>query len=214
MPNSLPLYTVVSKSHETIYKYFLQSIDKNDYDINVLSIESVNGGDYLSNDWLKITKSRIQFLINLFEENIGKPIVNADCDILFFKGSKQELLTNLINFDMAFQDDCNGLCLGLFICVPTKEIIDLFYNIFRLIKGDKYDQIVMNQIISEYGIKYKKLGKRFYTPGFVGKGVVNSIDDFKNDIPDNILTFHANYIDNIKFKEESMRYVLEKYGKQ
>jgi len=210
----LPLYTVVSKSHETIYKYFLQSIDKNDYDINVLSIESVNGGNYMSMDWFKIMKARNQFLINLFEDNIGKPIVHADCDILFFSESKKELLKNLVNYDIVFQDDCDMLCMGLFICIPTKEIIDMFYNILRLTKEEQYDQIIMNKIISEYGIKYKKLGRKFYTPGFARKGVVSSINDFKDDIPDDLCTFHANYIDNINLKEESMKYVLEKYGKK
>ena len=108
---------------------------------------------------------KLDTVIEGLEANLGEYIVHGIAIYGFSQNLKSELIKEIGDYDIAFQDDGTRYCARFFICKSSKLLIDLFNDI-----KNNLDKFPDDQEALQYFLRYnynsinpKKLSKRFYT---------------------------------------------------
>ena len=165
-------------------------------------------------------KKKTKLIIDAIDK--GEVFIHSDCDIIYLQNPIKKITEELGDYDLAFQsDDVKDIwyCMGFFICKPSKRVRDLFIKVYDNIdKFNGNDQVSLNNIISNYqnnqpgvgfeDLKYKLLSNRFFTYGLTSPNQPWSGEDF--NLPDDLVTFHANWTIGVENKIKLIDYVLGK----
>jgi len=187
----LKIYTFYTETHKILHSYFIESLKQTNENLIPISdyFEQECDGSFMSNGWNNTMTKKVDQIINACKEN--DIFIHSDCDVFFKRDIYNDIIEELSDYDIAFQDDSvAGFCMGFFICKPSQIIIELFEDVKKNINVYGNDQIALNSIIQKYPIKYKKLSQKFFSYGQLNKGVWNN-EDFS--FPENISLIHANW---------------------
>jgi hypothetical protein len=195
----MKIYTFYSDSHKYLYDIFIESLRDSNPEIDVVTdiLDQEGSGSFMENGWESTMDKKLDQIIRACE--IGETFIHSDSDVIFLKDIKEEILLELGDSDIAFQDDGEvGLCMGFFICKPNPKIISLFKKVKEILpEFQGHDQNAINSIIKNYGVNYKKLSHRFFNYGQTRHKIWNG-EDF--EVPKNVLVFHANWTIGIENK--------------
>jgi hypothetical protein len=129
----------------------------------------------------------------------SEPFIYSDCDVRFYDPVADDLLKQLGDDDIAFQNDADGgACAGFFIVRPSPHMHQFFRDVLsRTHNGKRSDQEAMNEILNQSGIRWRMLSKRYWTVGHQGHHwqpgePVNP--------PANILVHHGNWTIGVENK--------------
>lgn len=204
------LYTIYSPSHKRLYDdYFLRTVPDEFDLVTYTTIQHCDSGSFYSQGWDRICYDKIIIFKQACKANYGGYFVFSDVDVQFFGPIKEDLITELGDYDIACQNDCgNTYCSGFFIC----RCNDVTQRMFDEMLGGYHreDQHMMNLMINSLGVKAKFLDpKKYFTVGhetmcpWVGQ-------DF--NVPDQMLVHHANWTVGIDRKVELLETVRNKYN--
>ena len=131
----MELLTFYSESHKSMYEnYFLQSYNKyltNSFKLHAKEISQLSKtGDYDSTGFNETMLEKIKLILERFDSS-EEPFVFADCDIQFFGDFKESLISELGDYDIAFQDDIVCRCAGFFIAKRNERIKKVYGISFR-----------------------------------------------------------------------------------
>ncbi len=128
------LFCCHTPAHEVLYRQvFLPSVPEG-FEVcsTILGIDGP--GDYLSDEFLRCIRAKLDLVIRSVEENLGDIIVWCDVDIRFFDLSPSALAAELESSacDVLFQresprmDDVNT---GFFVCRCTTAVLEFFKTV-------------------------------------------------------------------------------------
>jgi hypothetical protein len=219
----MKIYTFYSDSHFSLYERLKNSVEKNSPSLEIVTTkinQDCSTGEYMSTGWGESMKNKLSVILSAIDN--GEIFIHADSDIVFLKESKNILLEELGDNDIAFQNDggTGGVwyCMGFFICKPTKRIKDLFTHVISQIDSfEGNDQLALNNAISDYknnspglgwnDIKYKHLSNRFFTYGLTRPHNNLPWTGQTFQVPQNIVAFHANWTKGIQNKHKLIDYI-------
>ena len=203
----MKVYTTYTPSHKVLFEnYFLKTLP-DEFIIKAFEIpQECKTGDFYAEGWDKTCYRKVELFYDACKENMGGVFVFLDVDIQFFGNIKDILLEELGDFDIACQDDLTTRSSGQFIC----RCNDATLNMFAKMK-DEYrleDQTTLNDHI--HLCKSKFLSRKFFTFGHIMPQPWDG-EDF--NIPEDIVTHHANWVIGVNNKIKIMDIVREKYNK-
>ena len=207
----MKLYTIYTPSHKILFdNYFKPSLIEGEYDLKPKELinQECPTGTYYQDGWNQTTYRKVEYFLKIAEENMGDTFVFSDVDIQFFGRTKETLLEELGDADIAAQDDtCNFMCSGFFICKSNERTIRMFKSMKDNYHLYKEDQDALNQ--NKHLANWKLLSRKFFTVGQLTNRVWNG-EDFI--VPNGILMHHSNWtigIDNkIKLLEKVKNQML------
>lgn len=219
------IYTFYTDSHIEIFNRLKKSTDKFS-NINLIVEkfpQECHTAEFMKSGWGNTMKKKTQLIIDAIDK--GEVFIHSDCDIIYIQDPSEKIMEELGDYDLAFQSDDvsnNWYCMGFFICRPSKRVRDLFVQVFQNIdKFEGNDQCSLNNIISNFrndkpgfgfeDLKYKLLSNRFFTYGLTNPG--RTWDGHNFDLPEDLITFHANWTVGVERKMRLMDYVTEKISK-
>ena len=191
----IKVYTFFSESHVRLYREFMNSFPYQDgVDLTIRFMPQECQGYFECDDWNKTMHRKVDYIIEYLEEMSQMDImIHADVDIKFYRPFKHDIETLLGDYDIAFQNDGNCLCMGFFAARKSRKLI----NLMKLIKDNisKYgnDQYAMNALIASSGLKYGVLPSRYYSFGALNSCTHWSTDVQQFNVPKDIIMHHANW---------------------
>jgi hypothetical protein len=202
----MKIYTFYSESHMDLYKIFMESVSKTNpnLEIETDTVPQEGSGIFMEEGWERtMTKKMDQIIRASKSEEI---FIHSDSDVIFFKNIESEILEELGDYDLAFQDDGDaGLCMGFFVCKPSPQITKLFEAVRSSISSfNGHDQNALNHLINSHPIRYKKLSSAFFSYGQLRRGVWGG-EEFQVD--PKIRVLHANWVIGIDKKIDIIKYV-------
>ncbi|MBF0409923.1 MAG: hypothetical protein HQM10_21450 [Candidatus Riflebacteria bacterium] len=167
--------------------------------------QKANFVELFSPEWRLTMIEKLRYV--LFSIDAVQPFVHADCDIVYYRPFTQRLLTLLTTsgLDLIFQaDSSQNVCLGFFVCKPTKRTYDLFAASIKLLEEGNaenfhqaFNKLLNSQLFSD--IKYGLLGSDAYSIWRQTDGKLWDSSQPVNKIFDAVFMHHANFtvgIDN------------------
>ncbi len=217
----MDIYTFYTDSHVEIFNKLKKSIS-NFKNINLIveKFPQECSGEFMKQGWGSTMKKKTKLILDAIDK--GDIFIHSDCDILYFQDPTDKILEELGDYDLAFQSDDisnNWYCMGFFICRPSSRVKDLFTKVYQNIdRFNGNDQNSLNNIISNLqndkpgagfeDLKYKLLSNKFFTFGLTNPGTTWDGQDF--ELPNDIVTFHANWTLGVERKINLMNLVIEK----
>jgi hypothetical protein len=145
-------------------------------------------------DWNKTMHRKIDYIIQYLEEMSEADImIHADVDIKFYKPFKQDIEALLGDYDIAFQNDGNCLCMGFFAARKSQRLIDLMRSVKNNIAKYGNDQYAMNALIAASGLKFGVLPPRYYSFGALNSCTNWNVTIQSFNVPKDIILHHANW---------------------
>jgi len=207
----MKLYTYYTDSHSSMFNDYLK---KYNTDLELIDIDRkyeqvCPTGEFRTNGWAKSMSTKLEVIIDAIKSNFNDIIVFSDVDVQFFGPIKEQLLIELGEYDIAFQNDYGSLCAGFFICKCNEKTLNLFETAYNQMLRRMFicDQPAINANLRL--VSYTVLSKRFWT--FGENKTVWEGQEF--EIPNDILVHHANYTIGIDNKLKLLNIVREKYNK-
>ena len=127
-------FTVVSPTHRTLLEqYMLPSFPNNpNMEMTIKYISQLcPSGKFYEAGWHATMEKKVDCFIEGIESLRNDELfLFVDTDIVFYKDFYDELLQEINNYDIVFQNDVVGGCnTGFFIAKKTQIILDLMYEI-------------------------------------------------------------------------------------
>lgn len=152
------LCTFYSDSHSELYEqYFVPSLpNRSLYNYIVEKHPQVcQSGEFMSSDWMKAMRLKVQFVIDVAEEML-KPnatfprfLIHSDVDVQFFSNDLIfDLKKQLLDHDIVGMDD-NMLCAGFFAMYVTEKTVKMWKIVYENITNKYNDQIVLNMVLGQ-----------------------------------------------------------------
>ena len=195
-----------SPSHRSLfYYYFLSSFPLNENLIITQDEQRCPSGDYFSPGWNLATASKIDYILQYFpayDDNLF--YLFSDADVQFFpqNGSFCDYVDT--DYDMLFQDDGKKICAGFFFFRCCQSVYNLLNDVKKnILKSPSMtdDQDIINEIIGDYDVKYKKLPKNKFWSAWQSIGDMKKwVPGIPLNVPRGILVHHANWTVGIKNK--------------
>jgi hypothetical protein len=156
------LFCCHTPAHEVLYRQvFLPSVPEG-FEVRSTILGIDGPGDYLSDEFLRCIRAKLDLVVRSVEENLGDIIVWCDVNIRFFDLSPSALAAELESSasDVLFQresprmDDVNT---GFFVCRCTPAALDFFTTVRSELEShpNENEQMVVNRLIlnKEFGIR-------------------------------------------------------------
>jgi hypothetical protein len=213
----MKLLTFYSDSHENLYKeFFLSSYEEHLKDSFELKAKHVTQhsptGDYGSVGFSETMLEKINHIIESIDTSDEEPLVFADCDIQFFGDFKEDIISQLGEYDIKFQNDVACRCAGFFICKQSEKVLNFFENIREILKKNMRpgvdDQVVINQVLDKNlfpNLIHGLLDNKYFTVA-MATGSKQWVGQYF-DVPNNIYTHHGNWTVGMENKIKLMNYV-------
>lgn len=225
--HKIKILTFYTESHNQIYNdYFLSSlsekISSEKFDlIPFFGKQLSNSGSYNTPGFEETMFYKIDHIIKNIDTDSSDLLVFSDCDVQFLNDFTERAQTDMMNFDILFQDDITCACAGFFIAKQTREVLDFFIQVrsimyMNLGKDGKLASGMSDQSIINLLIRQNKVIKTGLLPRDVYFTIASSTgpkqwmgEDF--NIPFNIHVHHANWTVGIENKIRLMEMVKLKY---
>lgn len=213
----MKLLTFYSDTHKELYeKYFLSSYNKHlseDFELIAKHITQISkSGDYGSNGFLETMLEKVKHIIDNIDLSSNDPLVFSDCDIQFFDNFKENIIGELGDFDIKFQNDVSCRCAGFFICKQNNIVMDFFKEVYdETIRCGEHDQVAVNNLLMNNkfpDLKHGILSNRYFTVPMTNG--TRRWDGEEFDVPNDILIHHGNWTVGISNKMKIMEYVKNK----
>ena len=213
----MKLLTFYSDSHEDLYnEFFLSSYNQHLKDSFELKAKHVTqhspSGDYGSEGFSETMLEKINHIIESIDTGDNEPMVFADCDIQFFGDFKEDIIAQLGNSDIKFQNDVVCRCAGFFVCRQSDKVLNFFENVRQiLIKNMRPgvdDQVVINSALQQNlfpNLNHGLLDNKYFTVAMATGAKQWNGEDFNT--PKNIYTHHGNWTMGMDNKVKLMNYV-------
>lgn len=218
----MKLLTFYSDSHKELYeKFFLESYNKflkGSFELKDKHISQVcKSGDYGSDGFSNAMLEKINHIIDNIDLNDPQPLVFADCDIQFFGDFKGDIIDELGDYDIKFQDDVVCACAGFFVCKQNDRVLSFFNvvrdNLIRVMSQKIDDQQVINSLLNSaykngQNLKHGLLSHKYFTVAQSFGAKQWNGEDF--NVPSDILVHHGNWTLGMDNKFKVMNYVKNK----
>ena len=201
-------YTLFSPSHAILYdNYFIRTLPQ-EFELDVTHVpQECSSANFYSEGWATTCYRKVELFYKACKENMGGFFVFFDPDIQFFGNVKDIMLEELGECDIACQDDLDTFSSGQFICRCNDNTLYMFNRMLENYRLE--DQTTLNDHL--YMCKHKFLSRRFFTYAHFFPGVWQG-KDF--DIPDDIITHHANWVVGVENKMNILDIVRRKYNRK
>jgi len=219
MKNELKILTFYSDSHYKMFNdFFISSYDKylSKYELIVKKINQISPtGEYESFGFDTTMVEKLNLIIENIDINDGRFLMYSDCDVQFFSDLDFDLGDN----DICFQQDgsVKNLCAGFFITKQNNSVLSFFIEVRQMLldslDGKIHDQKIINKLLNS-GYDKIKVGvlpyDRYWT---VAYGINNKMwhEDLDFEIPNTIISHHANFTVGVENKIKLLKLVKEKY---
>jgi len=211
----MKVITFYSNSHKELHdNFFIKSV--NNFAGEKIHVEShlidqsCPSGDWYSSGWLNCMSEKLRILLSELDVLDGSIVVYSDCDVIITGDFFDDIHSEMIDYDIKFQDDGSQLCAGFFAFKKTKEVRDLFEKSYSLCSSTD-DQSAINSVIPNSGLTYSTLDFSKYHN--VHKDVSGVWEDGMDYDPgENTLMFHANFTVGVENKKKLLNLVLNKKG--
>jgi hypothetical protein len=190
----MKLYTLHTHSHQKMFdEYFKPSLIPGEYELfSFMAPQECQTGSQYQNGWDKTTYRKAELFLQIAEQNKGDIVLFSDVDIQFFGRTKEVLLEELGDYDMATQyDGFDKCCSGFFIFRANDAIIEMFKNILNNFSLYEEDQTALN--CNRDMVKWKYLSNRFFSIFHTFNRIWSVDEDEDIVLPKNILVHHANW---------------------
>ena len=164
----MKIYCCFTPAHEILFRQeFLPSIPET-FSVHAESIEVAGPGDFLSPEFLHCINQKISLIIESLRTNLGDIIVWADIDIRVFSLSPSKLVSELGEYDIAFQREGKKgeyVNTGFFVCRANQRVIDFFRRVSAALHDDPHvnEQIVVNRLLDDQSaLSWTHLPLRYY----------------------------------------------------
>lgn len=154
-------------------------------------------GDYLSPEFLRCIRKKMDLVVRSIAENPGKIIGWSDVDIRIFELTPERLISEVeaSQNDILFQRE--SPCLpdinaGFFVCRCTPAIQDFFQNVRSELSlhPDENEQMVINRLLQNRKCATQNLQPRF-SWGYLPRGFYARTHGWPP--PRRLAIYHANY---------------------
>jgi hypothetical protein len=197
----MKVYTFFSDTHKAFIDSYVSSFPfELDFDLEMKYFpQECETGKYHSENWNKTMKRKVEYILYSLEKTKENELfVHSDIDIQFFGKIKNDLILQMNDFDIRFQNDGHQLSMGFFVCRKNTKTQKLFNKVLSDLKNYRDDQFAVNGIIKTMNLSYSPLPEHYYTVGL--KHGVWQGNDILFNIPKNILVHHANFTEGIDNK--------------
>ncbi len=213
----IKLLTFFTDSHVPLYeKYFVPSYNtylKDDFELYESHYEQVcEKASYGTPGFGETMIGKLNHIIDYIDLNDENPLVFADCDIQFFNNFKDDIINELDDYDIKFQDDILVVCAGFFICKQNQKILNFFNDIRKTlvdtVKNGMDDQQLINLFLrtNKHPLKHGVLSRdKYFTVASANGGKQWNGSDF--NIPKTILVHHGNWTVGLENKFKLLEYV-------
>jgi hypothetical protein len=167
------IFCCYTPAHEILYRdVFLPSVPSG-FDVQASLVEISGPGDYLTKEFLRCIRAKLDLVVRSVEENPGKVIVWSDVDIRFFVLTPDVLVAELeaSACDILFQRESHRLPdvnTGFFVCRCTPAVEGFFTAVCAELEShpEENEQMVVNRLLNgkceirnlECGMQYGKFG--------------------------------------------------------
>lgn len=202
------LYTTFTPSHRGLYEgYFLRTLPAC-FDPVVVEHDDqpCARASYSTTGWGATCMRKSDLFIRACEENMGGFFFYCDVDVQFFaEGLDDTLMEELMDYDIACQDDVGEFNSGVFVC----RCNDRTLGMFRMAREnyEENDQFSLNKHI--HMCRAKKMSRRFFTTGLVLKSLWKGQTEF--GVPEDMVVHHANWTFGVPNKIRLLDMVRKKY---
>jgi hypothetical protein len=209
-------YTVVSPSHRVLLEqYMLPSFPNNpNMDMTIKYIPQLcPSGTFYKTGWHETMHKKVDCFIDGIESlRDNELFLFVDTDIVFYRDFYDDLLSEIIDNDIVFQNDITGGCnTGFFIAKKNQIILDLMYEIKTNLHKFDSEQHAMTTYCfnqSQYpkinAVRWKFLPiDKYWTFGVYNK-TWDGIEQF--NVPNNIVMHHGNWA-LLDKKQDILEYV-------
>jgi hypothetical protein len=213
----MKLLTFYTESHKELFKsFFLNSFNeylKDDFILLESNYKQVcEKASYGTPGFGETMIGKLEHIIKNIDVNDNQPMVFSDCDVQFFKNIKTDILEDLGEFDIKFQDDILCLCAGFFVCRQNEVVLNFFKDVLHTllltIQNGMDDQQIINTFLTtkNHSISFDKLPREKY---FTVASSTNAKqwNGEKFIVPNNIILHHANWTVGLDNKFKLMEYV-------
>lgn len=147
---------------------FLPSVPEG-FEVRPTALGIDGPGDYLSGEFLRCIRAKLDLVEASIEENLGNVIVWSDVDIRFFDLSPSALAAELESSacDILFQRESPRLKdvnTGFFVCRCTPAVLEFFTAVRSELEShpEKNEQMTVNRLIlnKEFGMEKPENEKR------------------------------------------------------
>lgn len=194
------IHTSYSGSHVEFYENYLKPSLPKGAKITVKELpQHCPSGMYLSNGWLQQMTEKLDFMIEMVENN--ELFVYLDVDVKIRSPyAIHAMIEELGDCDIAFQKDRNTACAGVFIGRRNERTIELFNNARTIIESHGCDQPAINACLLGSGVKWKYLSEKFWN--FSHFAPFEWTGKIKFQIPSIALLVHANWCRGSELKKK------------
>jgi len=213
----IKLLTFYTDSHKELYeKYFLSSYKqylKDDFKLLGCHYKQITKDiSYGTLGFNQTMVGKVEHIIKNIDISDNNLMVFADCDIQFFKNIKEDIIEDIGDYDIKFQDDIVCVCAGLFVCKQNEKILSFFKDVLNTllntVKNGMDDQKIINYFlnVNKHPIKYSRLPKNKYFTVAASTGSKQwNGENFK--IPNEIIIHHGNWTVGLENKFKLLEYV-------
>tara|TARA_R100000008_G_C3582253_1_gene169379 strand:+ start:367 stop:1026 length:660 start_codon:yes stop_codon:yes gene_type:complete len=210
------LYTFFTPTHSTLFHdYFKKSLSV-DPGVKLIAKEfeqECPTGEYHAEGWSKTMRKKVQLIITGIEETWGDCFIHADCDVIFLQRFKEKLIEELVDADIALQNDLTVCCAGFFVARSNDKTLKLFKTVLENLDAFEDDQVALNYYLPT--VTARVLSHEFYSIGLATGGRPYpgpySDADLLHHIGEvNIRAFHANYTKGVENKIKLLNLIKER----
>lgn len=165
----LKVYSVYTNETAVLKDIFLNSI-KDDWDISMKKWEPVgNDGDFGSPGFIKLLRHKMEYLIELIQENFGNIIIWSDVDIQFFNPCTDLINACMADHDILFQAERwpeKEINSGFMVIRCNASTLVLFEHVLKAKMEEMrhIDQTAINNVLNSncINIKWDVLPQQFW----------------------------------------------------
>lgn len=216
----MKLLTFYTDSHKELFEnYFLDSYNKflkSDFVLLESHYKQVcEEASYGTPGFGETMIGKLEHIIDNIDTSDKNPLVFSDCDVQFFKNIKQDIIDDLGDYDIKFQDDVLCVCAGFFVCKQNDKVLNFFKDVLftlnQTVSRGMDDQQIINIFLNsnKHPLRHSKLPKTKYFTVAVSTNAKQWIgQDFH--IPEDIIVHHGNWTVGIENKIKLLDYVKSK----
>lgn len=152
------LFCCYTPAHEILYReVFVPSVPEG-FEVRATQVGIDGPGDYLSGEFLRCIRAKLDLVVASIEENQGQVIVWSDVDVRFFDLTPDRLGVQALSSsrDILFQRESPRMPdvnTGFFVCHCTPAVLEFFRAVRAELDRhpEENEQMVVNRLLSSVG---------------------------------------------------------------
>ncbi len=215
--SNMKILSFYTPSHKILFdNYFYPSYKQylsKDFELLYKTSDQLcESANYRTKGWAETVIQKLEFILDYLTTLDNKIFIFSDCDVQFLNYCTHDILYELSDYDIKFQNDLKGSkCSGFFIAKNNINVKNLIYKSYELFKKNIRpgygDQKAINDIIKKYP-NIAKIGllnsDKYFTVGNINGKQWNGEEFYP---PINIMVHHANWTVGIDNKIKLLEYV-------